>query len=104
VSFGEARASQRNTVSKNKKQTKRKRGLERDGSAVKITDFSSNGSEFKSQQPHGGSPPSSGVSETATVYLYIINKLTLKKRKKEKKKGTKGSEGQNSSLRYHSWL
>jgi hypothetical protein len=29
----------------------------RDGSAVKSTDCSSKGSEFKSQQPHGGSQP-----------------------------------------------
>jgi hypothetical protein len=30
----------------------------RDGSAVKSTDCSSEGPEFKSQQPHGGSQPS----------------------------------------------
>jgi hypothetical protein len=30
----------------------------RDGSAVKSTDCSSEGHEFKSQQPHGGSQPS----------------------------------------------
>jgi hypothetical protein len=30
----------------------------RDGSAVKSTDYSSGGPEFKSQQPHGGSQPS----------------------------------------------
>ena len=30
----------------------------RDGSAVKNTDCSSGGPEFKSQQPHGGSQPS----------------------------------------------
>jgi hypothetical protein len=30
----------------------------RDGSAVKSTDCSSEGPEFKSQQPHGGSRPS----------------------------------------------
>ena len=29
----------------------------RDGSAAKSTDCSSKGSEFKSQQPHGGSQP-----------------------------------------------
>ena len=29
----------------------------RDGSMVKSTDCSSKGSEFKSQQPHGGSQP-----------------------------------------------
>jgi hypothetical protein len=34
-----------------------KRGR-RDGSAVKSTDCSSKGPEFKSQQPHGGSQPS----------------------------------------------
>jgi hypothetical protein len=30
----------------------------RDGSAVKNTDCSSEGPEFESQQPHGGSQPS----------------------------------------------
>jgi hypothetical protein len=30
----------------------------RDGSAIKSTDCSSKGPEFKSQQPHGGSQPS----------------------------------------------
>jgi hypothetical protein len=30
----------------------------RDGSAIKSTDCSSEGPEFKSQQPHGGSQPS----------------------------------------------
>jgi hypothetical protein len=30
----------------------------RDGSAVKGTDYSSQGSEFNSQPPHGGSQPS----------------------------------------------
>jgi hypothetical protein len=30
----------------------------RDRSAIKSTDCSSKGSEFKSQQPHGGSQPS----------------------------------------------
>jgi hypothetical protein len=30
----------------------------RDGSVVKSTDCSSRGSEFNSQQPHGGSQPS----------------------------------------------
>jgi hypothetical protein len=29
----------------------------RDSSAVKSTDYSSEGPEFKSQQPHGGSQP-----------------------------------------------
>ena len=36
----------------------------RDGSAVKNTDCSSEGSEFKSQQPHGGSQPSVTRSDT----------------------------------------
>jgi hypothetical protein len=38
----------------------------RDGLAVKSTNGSSEGPEFKSQQPHG--------LKTATVYLHIINK------------------------------
>ena len=33
-------------------------GVLRDGSAVMSTDYSSEGPEFKSQQPHGGSQPS----------------------------------------------
>jgi hypothetical protein len=48
----------------------------RDGSAVKSTDCSSEGPEFKSQQPHGGSQPSvmrsdasSGVSEDRNSIL-----------------------------------
>jgi hypothetical protein len=51
----------------------------RDGSAVKSTDCSSRGPEFKSQQPHGGSQPSvtrpdslSWCLKTATVYLHMI--------------------------------
>jgi hypothetical protein len=53
----------------------------RDGSVVKSTDCSSEGPEFKSQQPHGGSQPSVMITEsllgclkTAMVYLHIINK------------------------------
>jgi hypothetical protein len=45
----------------------------REGSAVKNTDCSSEGPEFKSQQPHGGSQPSvmpsSGVSEESYSVL-----------------------------------
>jgi hypothetical protein len=49
----------------------------RDGSAVKSTDCSSEGPEFNSQQPHGGSQPSimrsempsSGVSEDSYSVL-----------------------------------
>jgi hypothetical protein len=46
----------------------------RDGSAVKSTGCSSRGSEFNSQQPHGGVQPSvmgsnaSGVSEYGVSY------------------------------------
>jgi hypothetical protein len=44
---------------KNKtKQTNKKPRGWRDGPAVKSTDCSSEGPEFKSQQPHGGSQPS----------------------------------------------
>jgi hypothetical protein len=49
----------------------------RDGSAVKSTDCSSRGLEFKSQQPHGGSQPSvmgsnAGVSEdSCSVLIYL---------------------------------
>jgi hypothetical protein len=75
VSSRTARAIQRNPVSKTK-QNKKNLGW-RDGSAVKSTDFSSRGPEFKSQQPHGdpqpsvmGSEmPSSGVSEDSYSVL-----------------------------------
>jgi hypothetical protein len=54
----------------------------RDGSVVNSADCSSEGREFKSQQPHDGSQPSIMRSDgpllvcpkTATVYLHIINK------------------------------
>jgi hypothetical protein len=54
----------------------------RDGSAVMITDCSSKGPEFKSQQPNGGSQPSiiwnlmpsSGVSEDSYSELTYNNK------------------------------
>jgi hypothetical protein len=49
-----------------------------DGSAVKSTDCSSRGPEFKSQQPHGGSQPSVIVSDTLfwcvseDIYIVIV--------------------------------
>jgi hypothetical protein len=56
----------------------------RDGSVGKSTDCSSEGPEFKSQQPHGGSQPSvmrsdtsSGVSEDSYSVL-IYNNLKKK--------------------------
>jgi hypothetical protein len=75
VSSKTAKTIQRNPVLKKqtKKQTNKQekavRGW-RDGSAIKSTDCSYEGPEFKSQQPHGGlqpsvmtSDPSTGVSE-----------------------------------------
>jgi hypothetical protein len=44
--------------------SKRKKGGWRDGSVVKSTDCSSEGPEFKFQQPHGGSQPSVMRSDT----------------------------------------
>jgi hypothetical protein len=41
----------------------------RDGSAVKSTDCSSKGPEFKSQQPHGGSQPS--VMRSDGLFWYV---------------------------------
>jgi hypothetical protein len=41
----------------------------RDGSVVKSTDCYSMGSEFKSQQPHGGSQPS--VMESDSLFWYV---------------------------------
>jgi hypothetical protein len=56
----------------------------RDGSVVKSTGCSSGGSEFKSQQPYGGSQPSVKRPDslfwclkTATVNLHKINKINL---------------------------
>jgi hypothetical protein len=57
---------------------------------VKSANCSSEGSEFKSQQPHGGSQPSVTKSDgplleylrTATVHLHIINKSFLKRRRR----------------------
>jgi hypothetical protein len=57
---------------------------------VKSTDCSSEGPEFKSQQPHGVSQPSIIRSvtlfwclKTATVYLYTIINKSLKKKKRK---------------------
>jgi hypothetical protein len=50
VSSRTARATQRNPVSEKKKKV----AGWRDGSAAKSTDCSFEGTEFKSQQPHGG--------------------------------------------------
>ena len=56
----------------------------RDGSVVRSTDCSLRGSEFNSQQPHGGSQPSvmgSGASEDSYSVLMYINKYIFKKKK-----------------------
>jgi hypothetical protein len=56
----------------------------RDGSAVKSTDCSSKGPEFKSQKPHGGSQPSimrsdasSGVSKDSYSVLTYNNIIII---------------------------
>jgi hypothetical protein len=60
-----------------------------------LTDCSSEGPEFKSQQPHCGSQPSKiwrpllECLKTAIVYLHIISKS---KKKKKKSRGWEGSE------------
>jgi hypothetical protein len=62
----------------------------RDGSAVKSTDCSSEGPQFKSQQPHGGLQPSAmrsdafflGYLKTAAVHLCIIINKSLVEMKK----------------------
>jgi hypothetical protein len=63
----------------------------RDGSVVKSTDCSSEGPEFKSQQPHGGSQPSVMgynvlfcVSEDSYSVLTYDEKINLSKKKREK--------------------
>jgi hypothetical protein len=49
---------------------------------VKSTDCSSEGPEFKAQQPHGGSQPSILVRlKTVTVYSDIIISKSVKKKK-----------------------
>jgi hypothetical protein len=45
----------------------------RDGLAVKSTDCSSKGPEFKSQQPHGGSQPS--VTKSDTLFWSVWRQL-----------------------------
>jgi hypothetical protein len=66
-----------------------------DGSVVKSTDCSSRGSEFSSQQPHGGLQPSvmesdflsSGVCvKTATVHSYTYLKKNKVKRSEVQRK------------------
>ena len=58
----------------------------RDGSVVKSPNCSSEGPEFKFQQPHGGPQPSVTPSseslKTTRMYLHIINKSFFKKKKK----------------------
>jgi hypothetical protein len=49
--------------------SKVKSGGWRDGSAVKSIDCSSEGGEFKSQQPHGGSQPS--VMRSDALFLGV---------------------------------
>jgi hypothetical protein len=68
----------------------------RDGSGVKSTDCSSEGPEFKSQQPHGGSQPSImrsdalfWVSEDSYNVLRYNNKEILKKKKRKKERKEK---------------
>jgi hypothetical protein len=63
----------------------------RDGSGVKSTDCSSEGPEFKSQQPHGGSQPSImrpdalfWVSEDSYNVLRYNNKEIFKKKSEKK--------------------
>ena len=58
----------------------------RDGSVVKRTDCSSRGPEFNSQQPHGGSQPSTmpsaGVSEDSYCVLLYIKEINNSLKKK----------------------
>jgi hypothetical protein len=58
----------------------------RDGSAVKSTDCTFNGPEFKSQQPHGGSEPSVMRSDSLKTKQNKTKQkqMLFKKRKKEK--------------------
>jgi hypothetical protein len=44
-----------------------------DGSVVKSTDYSSKGSKFKSQQPHGGSQPS--VTKSDALFWSVWRQL-----------------------------
>jgi hypothetical protein len=56
----------------------------RGGSAVKSTNCSSKGPEFKSQQPHGGSQPSVTRSDALfwSVSYRVLTHINLKKKKR----------------------
>jgi hypothetical protein len=72
--------------------------VRQDGSAVKNTDCSSRGPEFKSQQPHGGSQPSVMgsdtlfwcVSEDSYSVLTYIKLINLKTKNVKKQKNVLG--------------
>jgi hypothetical protein len=57
----------------------------RDGSVGKSTDCSSEGPEFKSQQPHGSSQPSVMISDAFFWCVFTYNKQIFKKEKEKKK-------------------
>jgi hypothetical protein len=69
----------------------------RDGSVVKSTDCSSEGPEFNSQQPHGGSQPS--VTESNAPFWCVWNQLQcthiniINPFKEGRKRERKGKEG-----------
>jgi hypothetical protein len=77
----------------------------RDGSAIKSTDCSSRGLEFKFQQPHGGSQPSvmrsDALSWPAGVHADRVNFHTGRKKgwMEGRKEGRK--EGKNKATTCH---
>jgi hypothetical protein len=65
---------------------KRRKVVERDGSAVKSTGCSSRGPEFKSQQLHGGSQPSIKGSDALFWHPGIHAERALIKKKTKKRR------------------
>jgi hypothetical protein len=60
---------------------------------VRAPDYSSEGPEFKSQQPHGGSQPLLECLKSATVYLDIIRTAKATQRNPVLKNQTKDLMG-----------
>ena len=80
--LGSVPSSEKKEPKKKKKCIERRGEGWRDGSAVKSTDCSSRGLEFKSYQPHGGSQSSvmgSGALFWHQLYTHINTKIKLKK-------------------------
>jgi hypothetical protein len=67
------------------------------GSVVKVTDWSSRGPEFNSQQPHGGSQPS--VTPGPNALIRNINAHRKRGREGGREGGEGGREGEREGER-----